>query len=161
MTELEMICKRSGIEVSECDCGICQSMCRQAPCIGTPADIVQLINNGYIHQLETCGYSAGNVIGIETFFSVQIKTDTRGGCPLFKDGKCTIHNIKPTDGKLASCKSLFFNREDKKPTYLHLIAESWNASENLSRIAFIIKSVYKYQSLNLTRNGSTNSINHL
>lgn len=144
MTELEMICKKSQTEVSECDCHLCQQMCSRAPCIGTPQDIVTLINNGYIHELEQTAYSAGNAIGIETFISVQIKyADDHGGCPLFKNGKCSIHHIKPTDGKLASCKaSNYYDRS--KPSYLHLIAKAWESEENIERMVFIFKSLYRY-----------------
>lgn len=143
MTELEMICKKSGIEVSECDCALCQTMCKRAPCIGTPQDIVTLINNGYIHELEQTAYSAGNAIGIETFISIQIKEDhDHGGCPLLKNGKCSIHHIKPTDGKLASCKDLHYDRS--RPSYLHLIAKAWESEENIQRMVFIFKSLYRY-----------------
>lgn len=144
MTELEMICQRSGTQVTQCDCQLCQSMCLRAPCIGTPEDIVRLINNGYIHQLETTAWGAGERIGIETFLSVQIKLDTHGGCPLFKNGKCSIHEIKPTDGKLANCKDVNFKKGEI--TYLHLIAEEWNKVYNNKKMKWIINSLYKYQS---------------
>lgn len=143
MTELEMICKKSETNVSECDCPLCQSMCLNAPCIGTPADIVTLINHGYIHELELTFWDAGKQIGIEPYGCIQIRRNEDGSCPLFKKGKCTVHEIKPTDGKLASCKDLFYDKS--KPSYLHLIAEAWNRPHNVKLMTFIIKSLYRYQ----------------
>ncbi len=154
-----MICKKSGTQVSECDCPLCQSMCKKAPCIGTPSDIKRLIDNGYIHYLGVTTWSAGTHIGIDTFLSVQIVKDDHGGCPLFKNGKCTIHDIKPTDGKLASCKVLHWDR--KKPTYYHIIADTWNGLHNLKLMKFIINAVYKYESVNPKNNEYSDRIINL
>lgn len=153
MTELEMICKKADVKPSTCDCPDCQSMCRNAPCIGTPADIVNLINAGHVHQLELTMFNALVHIGLEPFPSFQIRHEL-GGCPLFIDGKCSVHHIKPTDGKLASCKIEDQFYDKSKPTYYHLIAEAWNKPENENRMKFIIKSVYKYQSLKPQNNGN-------
>ena len=57
MTETEKIEQLSGIRESECACDHCKNMCHRQVCIGTPADILRLINAGHIDKLKNTLWS--------------------------------------------------------------------------------------------------------
>lgn len=132
MKEFDLIVKYSGVKPSSCTCDKCQSMCKQAPCIGTPLDILRLIQNGYIEYLEMYNWQAGLDIGIPSTPMVQISGKKEDNCcPLFVNGRCSINPIKPTDGKLASCSKHASHR------YLKFIAQLWTIDKFQGLVKFL------------------------
>ena len=134
----------SGREPVECSCSTCQNMCKRAPCIGTPSDILVLIQNGYIDQLEMSIWSAGIPIGIPEIEMVQLDYNDGKGCKLQVNGLCSIHHIKPTDGRLATCKPEAF--VSKTPA-VGFVALTWMLPENQHLISFIEYCVLLFKSV--------------
>ena len=103
-TEQERIKALVKREQSECSCNQCVEMCRRAPCLGTPQDILNLIEAGHVDKLSAGMWAAGIVAGIAPIMMVQL-TLTKTGCIMFnaQEGKCTLHDtgLKPLEGKLA------------------------------------------------------------
>jgi hypothetical protein len=108
MTELEKIETLSGLNNHSCSCGQCVNMCKTAPCIGTPQDILNIINAGYRDKVALTQWRAGVKYGLpELHMVAPIYDDQRGACVfLNKWGLCDLHDrgLKPTEGKLANCK---------------------------------------------------------
>lgn len=86
----------------ECNCYMCQCMCKASPCFGTPDDVFTQIAEGHIDKLAF------------TIF-VDVKTNMchalvaplqkpEGGCVFFDGKYCTIHHIKGIEGKILSHK---------------------------------------------------------
>lgn len=144
----EQIITATGVQPVECNCKDCQSMCLNAPCIGTPDDIITLMNNGYIEYLAFVGWCVGIEHGVPEISMVQIDHHLTkdGSCPLFKNGLCSIHHIKPLDGKLASCKHKSYEdfKQGIPPAYY--VASTWLEIENIPKVAFIMKAVALYKS---------------
>lgn len=84
-------------------------------------------------------WSAGLSYGVPMIEMVQIE-DIKGGCPMLKNGLCSIHHIKPIDGKLAHCTTT--KAELIPPVFL--VALSWNMAENKPIIEWIWKAFNKY-----------------
>lgn len=71
-------------------------MCQRSPCLGTPHDILALIEAGYLDQVCPTLWAAGMVLGYITrpIVMVQIKSKGKGKdgeCVFFHDGKCDLH----------------------------------------------------------------------
>lgn len=105
MTELNEIEAATNMRVHSCSCNDCQGMCRSTPCIGTPEDILRIINAGHIHKLELTKWGAGTIIcGMPIILMVTPRQLDNGQCSFFTpDGLCELHEagLKPTEGKLA------------------------------------------------------------
>lgn len=101
---------KTNIKPSECSCPKCKNMCKTTPCLGTPQDIEKLIEAGYASKLSLSVYATGMLMGAmdRTINMIQPRFDeVKGSCVFLDDkGLCELHNIglKPTEGKLASCK---------------------------------------------------------
>ena len=50
MTEHENIKKETFSSENSCSCNECKKMCTVAPCMGTPSDILRIINNGFVDK---------------------------------------------------------------------------------------------------------------
>lgn len=105
MTEHEKIMQQTGLEPSQCSCKTCAGYCATCPCIGTPSDILNLINNGYKDRLVASLWCAGIRIGLEPIEMVQLEQKADNSCVMYEDGKCKLHasGLKPIEGKLANC----------------------------------------------------------
>jgi hypothetical protein len=71
-------------------------------CLGTPEDIVRLINAGYAVLLRRLSVRVVlvNMQRILNIGMVQLMSDS-AGCALYKDGRCLVHDLglKPTEGR--------------------------------------------------------------
>ena len=83
-------------------------MCERTPCLGTPHDILALIEAGYEDYVCYTEWAAGINLGFidEPIPMVQLKSKrgkTDGCCICYHDGKCELHlsGLKPTEGKLS------------------------------------------------------------
>lgn len=91
---------------TDCTCDICVGMCRRSPCLGTPEDIMRLVEAGYQDKLvptlnlglRHLGYPAVGIIA---------PILTEHGCIFLENDRCTLHDkgLKPLEGRLQSCKT--------------------------------------------------------
>lgn len=87
-------------KATECQCDYCKERCKKSPCIGTPEDILRLIEAGYKGKLTITLNFAGFSAGIaDNAVIMVIPKYEENGCVFLKDGKCEVHSIKPTEGK--------------------------------------------------------------
>lgn len=125
-------------------------MCQRTPCLGTPHDILALIDAGYADQLSYSEWAAGMLLGhiVRPVPMVQIKTtgDSRDGCCVFySDGKCELHDLglKPTEGRLAHHE--VFPRELLREYNLtYQVAREWMIEENLDVIREIVQKLKEH-----------------
>lgn len=144
MNEFESISKLTGNTPNECSCPSCVKMCLRCPCLGTPNDILRLINNGYSDSVVATMWAAGLVSPYQSLPPipmVQLKQEEDGRCTLFQDGKCSIHllGIKPTEGVLANCSP-----HPSKIPLSTVVAFSWLKQENMPVIELIVKALKKH-----------------
>lgn len=144
MSELDKIARQTKMSSHSCSCERCAKMCLRSPCLGTPADILKLINEGFIHQLGFVDWSAGSRYGLPVIEMVMIAKNEDDSCPLFKNGLCTLHEsgLKPTEGKLSSHEAQDPKHWDEWLTYA--VAKTWEAPENQPTVNRIEKILLKY-----------------
>ncbi len=117
---------------NECQCDRCKQMCRTNPCLGTPADILRLVGAGHAAKLGTTLWLAGVPYGLAPIRMVQPVFDNQKKSCVFLDanGLCTLHDagLKPTEGKLSSCKPMAYARFADTLTYR--VAATWKERAN-------------------------------
>lgn len=97
----------TGAVEHSCSCKACKSMCKSTPCIGTPDDILKILEAGHKDKLAATLWGAGMKYGQEPLAMVQPFMTSSGRCAfLDKDDMCKLHSsgLKPIEGKLATCK---------------------------------------------------------
>lgn len=120
-------------------------MCERTPCLGTPHDILALIDAGYIDQLCYTEWAAGIVLGFtkKTIPMIQIKS-YKGACVFYHDGKCDLHEsgLKPTEGKLSHHDVTL---RELLPQYnlSYQVAKEWN-DDNIDVIQEIVQKMNKF-----------------
>lgn len=124
---LSYIMRKSGRKPSVCNCEKCQSQCH-TPCLGTPEDIMKLIEAGYGCRLASTMWVAGMIMGVtdRPVEMIQAIKEPTGFCTFFHDGKCELHDLglKPTEGKLSHHSTKIDNFNPKK-SLSWLIAKEW------------------------------------
>ncbi len=147
--------KQTGLEPSICSCTKCVDMCKHTPCIGTPQDILTLINNGHASSLSNTIWAAGLLNGIPPIDMVQL-TATGDGCIMFDKltGYCKLHDagIKPIEGILASCDMALHIRNQiqlRKPSAAVAVAKSWINPANTRTIRLIERAMKLVKSTKL------------
>lgn len=103
MITLERIMRVTGRRQTNCTCPVCRSYC-QTPCLGTPDDIMRLLEAGYAAKLTLTYWAEGMLIDVmETPIAMVQLIMRPEGCILFRDGLCELHTrgLKPTEGRLA------------------------------------------------------------
>lgn len=143
----ERIAKQVGRKPISCNCEICRSMCLRVPCLGTPQDILALIDSGYKDKVCYTEWAAGMIYGHTRvpIPMVQIKAYNDGRCVFFQDGKCELHDkgLKPTEGRLASHD--FHEKEIQKEYNLtYQVAREWFQEENFVVIKEIADKLCDY-----------------
>jgi len=100
---LDRIKKKTGRYEVECNCKLCQRQCKK-PCLGTPDDVLKLLEAGYRDKLAFSQWMVGVILGKFPLPipMVQVKR-TEDGCVFFRDGLCELHvpGLKPTEGRLS------------------------------------------------------------
>lgn len=101
LSAMEMTLKARSMRPSICSCEACQARCADFMCVGTPDDILNLIQRGYAGFMDVMTVHViieGEHVSISM---VQLMADDEG-CVMFQDGKCLLHDtgLKPTEGKL-------------------------------------------------------------
>ena len=125
-------------------------MCQRVPCLGTPHDILAVINAGYIDKVCFTEWAAGMFLGHITrpIDMVQIKSKgngLNGECVFYNDGKCELHEsgLKPTEGKLAHHE---VSAIELRPEYnlAYQVAIEWTKIENYDIIHEIAERLIEY-----------------
>lgn len=121
---LERIIRRTGRKPVQCKCQECKKQCK-TPCLGTPEDILRLINAGYKDKLYPTEWCVGLVLGRIKYAVPMVQAlQTPSGCIFFKDGLCELHEsgLKPTEGKLS-------HHSIKAESYKFSKSLSWNVAK--------------------------------
>ena len=139
MTPLQRIMASTGRRPVECRCRLCQSQCHQ-PCLGTPQDILRLMDAGYIDRLGEAEWPLGMVWGLIDREIVTIQARWQGDwCTFFHDGLCELHDngLKPTEGRLSHHSSRIEQFKPAKSIGWAVMKE-WLAADN----ADVVREVY-------------------
>jgi hypothetical protein len=116
------------IPKTECDCDTCKGYCARRPCWGTPRDIKNLMELGYADRLMLDWWVADEDImiicpAIINHGGKAAPFSPIGTCNFLTDKRlCEIHQVKPTEGKTASCKKNDYDVH-------HIVAMTWNSDE--------------------------------
>ena len=141
----DRIAKQIGKQPTSCSCEKCKQMCQRTPCLGTPQDILALIDAGYADKVCYTLWVAGIALGhisypIPMIQIRSINNDKKDGCCIFfQDGKCELHDkgLKPTEGRLSqhevSSKEL-----QKEYNLSYQTAKEWMNEENMEVIQEIV-----------------------
>lgn len=144
------IAKQVGKQPISCNCEKCKQMCQRVPCLGTPQDILALINAGHVDKVYYTEWAAGMVLGHtkQPIPMVQLKSTgskVDGCCICYHDGKCELHEngLKPTEGKLAHHE---VSAIELRPEYnlAYQVAIEWTKEENSDVIGEIVNKVMEH-----------------
>lgn len=143
MSDFEEIKRATGNVENSCVCNVCKNMCKTAPCLGTPDDMLRIINNGHIAKVAPSIYMTA--VFLEKLGGpIQLaapRTNEDGSCMFHtKDGLCEIHGIKPTEGKLVAHSTTGNFRTSAN----YLVSQTWLNPKNESKIEKIFKAITKY-----------------
>lgn len=146
----DKIAKKIDRQHITCNCEKCKQMCQRTPCLGTPQDILAIIEAGYVDKVCYTEWAAGMYLGhiTQPIAMVQIKSKEKGKdgeCVFFNDGKCELHKngLKPTEWKLAYHEvSAIELRPEYNLTYQ--VAIEWTKIENLDVIREIVNKVMEH-----------------
>lgn len=99
------IVRKTGRKPVACKCKQCKDQCR-TPCLGTPEDIIKLIEAGYVDRLKPTMWLTGMALGKLTYPIPMIQAEAmdNGWCTFRRDdGLCELHDLglKPTEGRLS------------------------------------------------------------
>ena len=98
------ISQKSGRKPTSCNCKECKSQCH-TPCLGTPEDILKLIEAGYEDRLSPTLWAVGMLMGLtdKPIKMIQARQEDNGWCTFYHNGLCELHDLglKPTEGRLS------------------------------------------------------------
>ncbi len=142
-----------------CNCEKCKQMCQRVPCLGTPHDILALIEAGYIDKVCYTEWAAGIIFRFikRPIPMVQLKStgsNVNGCCICYHDGKCELHEngLKPTEGKLSHHE---VSAKELLPQYnlSFQVAIEWVKEENFGIIGEISDRLCEYLNKKYNQNG--------
>lgn len=132
----ERIMHLSHLQPSECGCKECQTMCKTAPCLGTPLDMYVLSAFPELAEKVALTMNLAAVrFGLPPIaMYAPIFDEEKGACSFFENGKCTLHalGLKPLEGKLASC-----NPSNNLFDATKLIFQTWLPLQNELYLKFL------------------------
>lgn len=130
----ELVYRVTPARPSECSCGQCRAMCRRTICLGTPADILELVHHGHAGDLQATLWAVADIH--HPIPMVQLRA-TAFGCVKLDHGRCTIHAYKPTEGALAS--HTFRHSLASAPSFA--VALTWLSPRNRKLVAHLLRIV--------------------
>ena len=141
---LPQIIRKTGRKPSSCKCQQCKNQCR-TPCLGTPNDILKLIEAGYGSRLKPTMWCVGMVLGKLTYPipMIQAVTEDNGWCTFRReDGLCELHDLglKPTEGRLSHHSITLENFKFSK-SLSYNVAKEWLRDDSYTQIESIINSI--------------------
>lgn len=126
------IIRKTGRKPIECKCELCKAQCK-TPCLGTPEDIMKLIDAGYKDFLMPSEWLVGIALKKLDYSIAMVQAIQKddGWCIFYEDGLCKLHNLnlKPTEGRLS-------HHTIKPENYVfskgiaYNVAKEWLAYEN-------------------------------
>lgn len=155
----ERIANQVGRHDVSCNCERCRKMCERTPCLGTPHDILALIEAGYTDKLCYTEWASGIRLGFikRPISMVQLKSIDSivdGCCICYHDGKCELHEngLKPTEGKLSHHD---VSERELLPQYnlTFQVASEWMKEENFPIINQIVYKLSEYWDKKERNNG--------
>lgn len=138
------IIRITGKKPTECSCAFCRSRCK-TPCLGTPDDIIKIIDAGYSDKLKLSLWSVGFLLGLVPFPIPMIQPAySNEGCAFFINGLCELHSkgLKPTEGKL-TYHTLSMEDTDFRLSISWNVAKEWLLEENVEKICYILSKLDK------------------
>ena len=124
------------VRQTECACNRCKKMCEKTPCIGTPADILKIIEAGYADKIEVTRFAAGLIYNFPVIDILATLYDVdKKACAFLEAGKCILHDkgLKPLEGQLANCKyEMMPTPGSIQPAIA--VAAQWDAETNTESI---------------------------
>lgn len=136
---LDKIIAKTGRQITACNCESCRSQCR-TPCLGTPDDILKLIEAGYKDKLAPTLWMHGMVTGNLAYPVKMIQPIKQlNSCIFYNDGLCELHDLglKPSEGKL-SHHSLILKSLDFDTSVTWNVAKEWIEVRNIPTIIKVI-----------------------
>lgn len=131
----------TGYKPCQCQCNECIKQCMKTPCLGTPDDILKLIDAGYKDYLNFTLWAVGMLTGHINYPipMVQAIYNDRG-CVFFRNSLCVLHDLglKPTEGRF-SYHSIPKTKQSLNDTLSWNIAMEWLDSKNILTILKIFK----------------------
>ena len=133
-------------------------LCREVMCLGTPGDIVRLINAGYIHLLRvvTVKMVALHKEGAAMHKDIHmVQLDAgEGGCVMYKQGRCLLreYDLTPVMGRLHHLLDGLGWDAVEKTAFQNMVLE-WDDEKNAPAVRFCLQSVLR---LSGTGNNHTN-----
>lgn len=125
----------------ECNCERCKNQCR-TPCLGTPQDILRLVESGYGNRVEPSLWAVGMVLGRYPLPipMIQARQEANGFCTFYHDGVCELHNLelKPTEGTL-SHHSITIENLDFSRSLAWNVARTWLDIKNEPVVVEIVR----------------------
>lgn len=101
---IEKIMRQTGCTLSEDGCEKFRAGC-SSPCLGTPQDMLRLIEAGYGPNLEKFDWDEGLSSGAIDFAVPIVRiAPTKDGCPFRNKKRCMLEadDLKPTGGRLTA-----------------------------------------------------------
>ncbi len=138
-SQLHYIIRKTGRKPISCKCKLCQQQCHQA-CLGTPQDIMRLIEAGYKDRLAPTAWVAGMMMGCTDHIVPMVQPLVDGEwCTFFHDGLCELHDkgLKPTEGKLSHHSMRLADWTPKKSIAWN-VAQEWEEPRNREIMKAII-----------------------
>ena len=137
-TPLQRIIRKTGRKPVQCKCSLCKQQCH-TPCLGTPQDILRLIEAGYKDRLVATEWCVGIIMGVTNMAVSMIQSKQEGEwCTFYKDGLCELHEagLKPTEGRLSHHSIRIDNFKPSKSIAWN-VAKEWLNEENVEYIVKI------------------------
>lgn len=134
------IIRKTGRKPIQCKCKDCKKQCR-TPCMGTPSDILKLIEAGYVNKLSKTQWAVALLYKRHDSVILMIQaTAGENGCVFFHDGLCELHDLglKPTEGKLSHHSVTLENYKFSKGLAWN-VAKEWLSEENAETIAKVFQ----------------------
>lgn len=141
-TQIQRIIRKTGRKPVQCKCRLCKQQCH-TPCLGTPQDILKIIEAGYKDRLAATEWYAGMLMGVIDIPIPMIQSKQDGDwCTFYKDGLCELHDsgLKPTEGKL-SHHSISLDNFKASRSISWNVAKEWLNEENIDCIEKICEAL--------------------
>lgn len=144
-TPLQRIIRKTGRKPVQCKCKLCKQQCH-TPCLGTPQDILRLIEAGYKDRLAPTDWYVGIIMGVTEMSIPMVQAKQEGDwCTFYKDGLCELHDagLKPTEGRLSHHSIRIDNFKPSKSIAWN-VAKEWLNEENVEYIVKICEAMSPY-----------------
>ena len=135
-----------GYKEHACSCDKCKECCVNCPCLGTPDDILRILESGRKGIIHT-GWAVGLIYGLIDhlieMYQPTMMDDGIGCVYRMADGLCELHNngLKPVEGSLSECKP---QKSTLKDSIAYAVAMTWEHPDN-EQVINKIKSIINQQ----------------